>query len=148
MIVAERATLDDVLRIAVLAHRGKRDKGGAPYILHPLRLLLRMQTEAEMMAGVLHDVVEDSDWTLDQLRAEGIPAEVIDAIDHLTRREREGYEDFIARVGANPLARRVKLADLEDNLNLLRLPSLDAHDLTRLQRYLAARRTLLEAERA
>lgn len=79
------ATLERAIAIAVQAHQGQRDKAGAPYILHPLRLMMRMQTEAEMIAAVLHDVIEDTEWTPDGLRAEGFSAGIIEAIECLTR---------------------------------------------------------------
>src|SRR5690349_12469488 len=91
------ADLEEAIRIAVEAHRGQKDRAGAPYILHPLRMMLRVQTDAERMAAVLHDVVEDTDWTLDALREHGFPDEVVTAVDHLTRREGESYEEFVTR---------------------------------------------------
>lgn len=136
------ADLEEAIRIAVEAHRGQKDRAGAPYILHPLRMLLRVQTDAERMAAVLHDVVEDTPWTLEALRARGFPAEVLDAVDALTRRPGEEYDAFVERAAAHPVARRVKLADLEDNLDLRRLESVAAHDLDRLERYLRAYRRL------
>jgi (p)ppGpp synthase/HD superfamily hydrolase len=99
------ATLDDALEIAVTAHRGQTDKAGQPYILHPLRLVSQMRTAPEQMAAALHDVVEDSDWTLDALRARGFPDEVVTALDCLTRRDGELYEAFIERAAAHPIAR-------------------------------------------
>ena len=86
------------------------DKAGAPYVLHPLRMMLSLDTPDERMAAVLHDVVEDTSVTLEQLRAEGFPASVIDAVEALTKREGEAYEEFVRRVAPNHLARRVKLA--------------------------------------
>lgn len=130
--------LEEAIRIAVEAHRGQKDRAGAPYILHPLRMLFRVQTDAERMAAVLHDVVEDTAWTLDDLRARGFPAEVVDAVDHLTRRPDESYEQFVDRAAAHPVARRVKLADLEDNLDVRRIGGVSPSDAERLNRYLAA----------
>lgn len=122
------------IEIAATAHRHKTDKGGAAYILHPLRVMLRMTGEEEMMAAVLHDVIEDSPWTLGQLEAEGFPPEVRDAVDALTRREGESYADFITRAAANPMARRIKLADLEDNLDAKRLQHIGPDEIERLNR--------------
>ncbi|MBX3179567.1 MAG: HD domain-containing protein [Candidatus Hydrogenedentes bacterium] len=139
------ATLERALVIAAEAHAGMTDKGGAPYILHPLRLMHQMTTADERIVALLHDVVEDSPWTLEALRAEGFSENVVAAVDGLTRREGEPYEDFIARGAANPLARRVKLADIEDNLDLRRLGELEEKDLARLQRYQRARRVILAA---
>jgi len=131
-------SIEQAIQIALQAHKGQRDKAGAPYILHPLRLMLRMQNEQEMITAVLHDVVEDSEWTLDALRDAGIAQDILDAFDCLTRREHESYEEFIARLAPNPLARKVKIADLEDNMDLRRLADLRDKDQSRLQRYLKA----------
>ena len=136
------ADIEEAIRIAVEAHRGQKDRGGAPYVLHPLRMMFRMQTEAERMAAVLHDVVEDTDWTLDDLRARGFAEEVVEAVDRLTRREDESYEAFVERAGAHPVARRVKIADLEDNMDVRRTGAVSARDTERLNRYLRAWRLL------
>ena len=131
-------TLEDAIALAVEAHRGQRDKAGQTYILHPLRVMMRLETEAERMAAILHDVVEDTPYTLERLRALGYPEEVLGALDCLTKREGESYEAFIERVRPHPLARRVKLADLEDNMDVRRLPSVGPKETERLARYRAA----------
>jgi (p)ppGpp synthase/HD superfamily hydrolase len=131
-------TLEDAISLAVEAHRGQRDKAGQTYVLHPLRVMMRLDTELERMVAVLHDVVEDSPYSLDRLRALGYPEPVLEALDCLTRREGESYEAFIERVRPHPLARRVKLADLEDNMDVRRLPALSPKDAERLTRYRAA----------
>jgi len=136
------ADLEEAIRIAVEAHRGQKDRAGAPYVLHPLRTMLRVRTDAERMAAVLHDVVEDTAWTLDDLQARGFPAEVLDAVDALTRRPGEDYDASVERAAAHPVARRVKRADLEDNLDLRRLDAVTADDVERLGRYLRAWRRL------
>lgn len=136
------ADLEEAIGIAVQAHRGQKDRAGAPYILHPLRMMFRVQTEAERMAAVLHDVVEDTEWTLEALRERGFPAEVVDAVDHLTRRDDESYDEFVTRAAAHPVARRVKLADLEDNMDVRRTGTLAEDDVERLSRYLRAWRRL------
>lgn len=132
------AVLQRAIEIAVEAHRDQVDKAGAPYVLHPLRLMLRVSGNDAMIAAVLHDVVEDTDWTIDRLRREGFSETVLAAIDCLTRRDGETYEEFIERAAVNPVARRVKLADLEDNMDIRRIRMLgpNAHD--RLARYHAA----------
>jgi (p)ppGpp synthase/HD superfamily hydrolase len=140
--------IEEAIRIAVEAHRGQHDRAGAPYILHPLRMMFRVQTDAERMAAVLHDVVEDSAWTLDDLRARGIPHEVVEAVDHLTRRPGESYEAFVERAAAHPVARRVKIADLEDNLDVRRIGNVGESDAERLNRYLRAWRRLTADERS
>jgi (p)ppGpp synthase/HD superfamily hydrolase len=136
------ANLEEAIGIAVQAHRGQTDKAGAPYILHPLRMMFAVQTDAERMAAVLHDVVEDTDWTLDALRERGFPEHVVTAVDHLTRREGESYEAFVLRAAAHPVARRVKVADLEDNMDVRRTGTVSADDLERLAKYHRAWRLL------
>ena len=129
------ATLEDAISIAALAHRGQKDKAGAPYLLHPLRMMLRMKSEAAMMAAVLHDVVEDTDWTLARLREQGFPEEVLEAVECLTHNEGESYDEFIERARKNHIAREVKIADLEDNMNIQRINEMGAKDLERLRKY-------------
>lgn len=136
------ADIEDAIALAVQAHRGQKDRAGAPYILHPLRMMFRVETDAEKMAAVLHDVVEDTDWTLDGLRAEGFPEDVVAAVDHLTRREDESYEEFVRRAAAHPVARRVKIADLEDNMDVRRTGTVTEKDVERLTRYVRAWRSL------
>jgi len=138
------ADLEEAIRIALEAHRGQKDRAGAPYVLHPLRVMLRVQSDAERMAAALHDVVEDTAWTLDDLRARGFPDEVLEAVDRLTRRPGETYDALVERAAAHPVARRVKLADLEDNLDLRRLDGVSPDNLERLGRYLRAWRRLSE----
>ncbi len=129
------ATLGKAIAIAAQAHQEQRDKAGAPYILHPLRLMLRMHSETEMMVAILHDVVEDTDWTLDKLRQAGFAEEVVQAVECLTHRDHETYEEFIARVRTNAIASKVKLADLEDNMDMRRLSALTEQDTQRLRKY-------------
>lgn len=127
--------LDKALEIACKAHIGQIDKAGHPYILHPLRLMLRCETEKERIAALLHDVVEDSDYTLDDLRAAGFGEEIVEAVDCLSRRQDESYDEFIARAAANSLAKRVKIKDIQDNLDLTRIAVLSENDLKRIARY-------------
>ncbi|KFA86922.1 GTP pyrophosphokinase [Archangium violaceum Cb vi76] len=131
-------TLEDAIALAVEAHRGQRDKSGKAYILHPLRVMMRLETDTERMVAILHDVVEDTPWTLERLRGLGYPEEVLGALDCLTKREGETYEAFIERILPHPLARRVKRADLEDNMDVRRLLALTDRDAERLARYRAA----------
>ena len=131
-------TLEDAIALAVQAHRGQVDKAGQPYILHPLRMLFRLESEEERIVAVLHDVIEDTPTTPADLRALGYTEEILQALECVTRRPDETYEEFIERARANPLARRVKLADLEDNMDLRRMRALSDHDQERLQRYLQA----------
>lgn len=132
------ADLERAIQIAVQAHQGQKDKNGAPYILHPLRVMLRMDNDLERMAAVLHDVVEDSSWTLADLRKEGFPDPVIAAVNHLSRRENESYDDFIRRIRPQALAAKIKLADLEDNMNLTRLKQFTQQEKERVAKYHSA----------
>ncbi len=138
--------LEKAIGIAVEAHRGKKDKYGAPYILHPLRVMSRLRTRQEQIVGILHDVVEDTDWTFNRLREEGFPAKLLNALECVTKREGEPYEAFVQRSAGNPLARKVKLADLEDNMDVRRYPALYKDAAERLEKYLRAWRTISEAD--
>ena len=129
------STLAHAIALAAAAHETQLDKAGAPYILHPLRLMQKMHTNDEMIAAVLHDVVEDTEWTLDALRRDGFSPEVLAAVDSVTHRDGETYDDYLARAAANPIGRKVKLADLEDNMDLRRLSELTSKDIERLQNY-------------
>jgi len=139
------ANLEDAILLAAQAHRGQKDKAGEPYILHPLRLMLQQQSEAAMTVAVLHDVVEDTPVTLEQLREMGFAGEIVDAVACLTHDPRDSYEEYVGRIKGNPLARAVKLADLEDNMRLSRIVALTEKDWARLQRYHRAWRELREA---
>jgi (p)ppGpp synthase/HD superfamily hydrolase len=136
--------LEKAIGIAVAAHRGQRDRSGAPYILHPLRVMARLATPSEKIVGILHDVVEDTHWTFADLAREGFPQPILDALDCVTKREGEEYPDFVARSASHPLAKKVKLADLEDNMDVRRLPQVEEQDFQRLQKYIKAWRALSE----
>jgi hypothetical protein len=140
--------LEKAIGLALMAHSGQTDKAGAPYILHPLRLMLAAQGREQQITALLHDVLEDSDISADDLRDAGIPAAVVSALEALTRQLDESYEDFVERLGENPLARAVKLLDLQDNLNVQRLPALKKDDLMRLGRYHRALQYLRSLEDA
>ena len=129
------STLERAVAIAAEAHIGQVDKAGAPYLLHPLRLMLQMETNEDRVVGVLHDVVEDSDWSLERLRGEGFSQVVIEAIDSVTRRHDETYEEFVLRAAQNSIGRRVKLADLRDNCDLSRIANPTVRDRERITRY-------------
>jgi (p)ppGpp synthase/HD superfamily hydrolase len=122
--------------IAETAHAGQVDKAGAPYFAHPARVAASLAEPAARCVAYLHDVVEDCPgWTLDRLAAEGMPAEVIAAVDALTKRAGEDNEAYLARVLANPLAVRVKIADLRDNMDLSRISTPSGKDYARLEKY-------------
>lgn len=129
------STLERAIAIAANAHAGQTDKAGVAYILHPLRVMLLLETEAERIVGVLHDVVEDTPITFDDLRAAGFTDEILAALDSVTRRDDEDYEAFVQRAGENPIGRQVKLADLKDNSDLSRIAAPTEKDYARLEKY-------------
>lgn len=128
-------TLEQAIRLAATVHEGQSDQAGAPYILHPLRVMLAVTTPEARMAAVLHDVVEDGEVTPEQLRAAGFPESVVAAVDALSRRKDEDYEAFIRRLAPDPIAREVKLADLRDNCNLTRIAEPTETDRARVEKY-------------
>lgn len=153
-------SLERAIAIAVAAHAGTVDKAGAPYILHPLRVMLRLPDTLARIVGVLHDVVEDHGdiWPESRLRELGFGDDVLDALRSVTKRADEEaakgapYEEklacylrFVRRAAAHPVGRRVKLADLDDNLDITRLPGVSEKDARHLDKYLAARAELLAA---
>lgn len=129
------STLEHAIALAAKAHAGQVDKAGAPYILHPLRVMLRCATFEQRVTAVLHDVVEDCGITSDRLRDEGFSEPIVRAVLALTKQEGEDYDAFVRRAGADPIARVVKLADLADNRDLSRIPNPTDKDRERLQKY-------------
>lgn len=138
------STLARAIEIATEAHKGQVDKAGNEYIGHPLRVMEMGKTEEEKIVGVLHDVVEDTDWSFDMLEAEGFAPEIIAALKCVTKiSENENYDSFIERVKKNPLATAVKINDLTDNMDIRRLPYLSDKDVKRLKKYLKAYKKLI-----
>ena len=132
------------ISIALEAHRGATDKAGMPYAGHIMRVMQAGKTYDEKIVGVLHDLVEDTDWTFDRLLDEGFPVYIVDALRCVTKTsEDEPYEDFIKRVKSNPLAVAVKINDLSDNMDIRRLSELTDKDVQRLRKYLQAYRELV-----
>ncbi|KJK07866.1 MULTISPECIES: bifunctional (p)ppGpp synthetase/guanosine-3',5'-bis(diphosphate) 3'-pyrophosphohydrolase [Pseudomonas] len=129
------STLERAIAVAARAHEGQQDKGGAAYILHPLRVMLRVSTAEQRIVAVLHDVLEDSAMTLSDLAREGFALKILAAVQALSRRDEESYEAFVIRLGGDPLARVVKLADLADNSDLSRIAMPGPEDMARLARY-------------
>ena len=151
--------LEKAIKIAVEAHTGQVDKGGNPYILHPLRVMLSLDLEEERIVGVLHDVVEDCEgWSWERLKAEGCCEEIIEALQSVSKTPEEEaeyrslpedeklghYLEFIQRAKANKIGRQVKAADIRDNLDITRIDNMAERDLNRLNRYKAALKILLE----
>jgi len=141
-----KTLLEKAIELAVESHSGQKDKGGSPYILHPLRLMMKMDNVSEMIVAVLHDVVEDTVLTLDHLKEKGFSERELSAIDHLTRRKRESYTKFIKRVKEDPIAVRVKLVDIEDNLDIKRLNMLTKKAIKRLKKYRKSRKHLISSQ--
>ena len=139
------SSIERAIEIASSAHAGQRDKAGQPYIFHPLRVMLRVSTEHEQMAAVLHDVVEDTSVTLERLEQEGFPVEVLRAIAALTKLPGETRLDAAMRAAADPVARVVKLADNTENLDLSRIPNPTDKDYARCREYEEVRAVLLAA---
>ena len=142
------SNLEKAIQIAVNAHTGQTRKNGTPYVLHPFRVMFRQTSEAAMIVGVLHDVVEDTDVTLDDLREAGFEAPIIQALALLSHAEATPYEEYIKRIACNPLARSVKLADLEDNMDLREIPQVAERDLSRTMKYHRAWKRLTRVEQA
>ena len=138
------STLQRAIEIATQAHQGQFDKSGKDYIGHPLRVMEMGKTEEEKIVGVLHDVVEDTDWTFEALEAEGFSPEIISALRCVTKiSENDNYDDFIERVKKNPLATAVKINDLTDNMDIRRLTTITEADVQRLRKYLKAYQELI-----
>lgn len=127
--------IDRALNIAQKAHQGQFDKGGKPYINHPLAVAEFVQTENEKIVALLHDVVEDSDITLHDLELEGFSEEILLAIACLTHKSGQTYDEYLFSVKSNTLARAVKLADLKHNSDISRIASPAAKDFNRLKKY-------------
>ena len=140
--------LERAIAIAASAHKGQLDKAGDPYILHPLRVMQACSPGPAQIVGVLHDVVEDTPWTFDQLRAEGFGDDVLVPLEHVTRRDGEDYTAFVARAAQDPVAREVKIADLKDNLDLTRITEPTERDYARIAKYQVALEQLLGHEAA
>ena len=133
--------------IAIKAHTGQLDKGGGNYITHPLRVMQNVVTEDEKMVAVMHDVVEDTPITLDDLRAEGFSDIVVEGVRCMSRDDDESYNKYIQKVMTNKIAVRVKIADLTDNLNITRLRSLEDISINNLGMYLGTYHKLIKYER-
>jgi (p)ppGpp synthase/HD superfamily hydrolase len=138
------STIEKAIELAAREHAGETDKGGSPYIFHPLRLMFAVKTPFEKMAAVLHDVVEDTSVTLDDLRDEGFHPDVISAIEALTKRTGESRMEAAARAAANPIAIVVKLADVTDNMDLSRISEPTDRDFARLKEYFAVKKYLVD----
>ena len=130
---------------AYKAHEGQLDRGGVPYVFHPYHLAEQMDSEYEICTALLHDVVEDTEYTIEDLKTEGFPQEVTDAVSLLTREPDTDYLEYVKRLKPNVIARRVKLADLEHNSDASRAVGEDPKILEiRMEKYRLAREILTE----
>ena len=130
---------------AYKAHEGQLDRGGVPYVFHPYHLAEQMDSEYEICTALLHDVVEDTEYTIEDLKTEGFPQEVTDAVSLLTREPDTDYLEYVKRLKPNVIARRVKLADLEHNSDASRAAGEDPKILEiRMEKYRLAREILTE----
>jgi len=134
--------LEEAIELALKAHWGQAQRNGAPYILHSLYVMQQVKGEVRQTAAVLHDVLEDSSMTLDDLRAEGFSEQVVSLVDALSRRAEETYEQYIHRLAKSPAAIPIKLADLRHNMDALRLVDFTEEDGLRFKRYHKAYRQL------
>ena len=126
------------LRLCFEAHKEQVDKSGLPYVFHPFHLAEQMEDEAAVCTALLHDVVEDADYTLDDLRQMGFAQEILDALNLLTHDPAVPYMEYVAAIGRDPVARAVKLADLQHNSDLTRLETITEKDRLRAEKYKAA----------
>ena len=137
--------LERAIQIAVDAHAGAKDRGGTPYILHPISVMMRCETDEEKIVAILHDVVEDTDWTFDALRHEGFSETIIEALKTVTKHsEDEDYDEFIQRSLKNEIGRKVKIADLRENLDVTRIGELTDQDFERINKYKRALKILTQ----
>jgi len=134
--------LEQAISIASLAHAGQLDKGGEPYILHPLRVMMKLKDEKQRIVAVLHDVIEDTKVTIQDLLDQGLDCDLANIVLILTRRKDENYDEYINRICYDELAMRVKLADLNDNMDMSRIDILTKKDYQRLAKYRVARSIL------
>ncbi|MEI6554601.1 MAG: GTP pyrophosphokinase [Paludibacter sp.] len=130
--------LEKAISIALLAHKGQIDKGGNPYILHPLRIMIGMPTIEEKIVAVLHDVLEDSNITIQNLREENYSEKILNALTLLTKNENQSYNEYISEIKKNTLATKVKLADLRDNMDKNRIINPNEKDIERMNKYIKA----------
>lgn len=126
--------LNDCILIAVSAHKDQKDKIGEPYILHPIRVMLACNDEISRMVAILHDVIEDTEINEESLRVLGTPESVLKAVVAMTKIKGMKYQDYLNQVKADEIARRVKVADIRDNMSPIRLYRLDHKTRERLER--------------
>ena len=134
------------LKLCFEAHKEQRDKSGLPYVFHPFHLAEQMQTEETTVVALLHDVIEDSDITADDLVKEGFEYAIVNRVVRMTRKEGESYMDYIKRIGEDNICRIVKMCDLKDNMDITRLEKVTDKDFDRLKKYHKAYKYLKSLE--
>jgi len=135
--------LEQAISIASLAHTGQLDKGGEPYILHPLRVMMKLKDERQRIIAVLHDVIEDTNITDIDLLYQGLGYDAVNVILTLSRRKSESYDEYIDRISKDEFAIEIKLADLEDNMDISRIKNMTGKDYERVEKYGRAREKLM-----
>lgn len=135
---------EKAMQIAIKVHRGQLDKGGNDYINHPVRVERRCTCQEDRLVALLHDTIEDGNLASEYLLLVGFSQEVVDAVLSVSRKRGEDYFEFIQRCKANPIGRRVKICDLEDNMDITRLKELTEKDIERLKKYHKAYKMLNE----
>ena len=137
---------DLALKIAIQAHKGQKDKAGREYVMHPIRVAERCKDPRAKIVALLHDTIEDTEVTAEYLLGEGFPEEIVNGILSVTKREGETYDDFVSRAATNAIGREVKIADLEDNMDIRRLREITDIDAERLRKYHRAWQFLTKCE--
>ena len=132
------------MKLCFEAHKDQKDKSGLPYVHHPFHLAEQMETEDTTIVALLHDVVEDTEYTLDDIRAMGFPERIIEALSYMTHDDAVPYLDYVAKIKENPIATAVKMADLKHNSDLSRLAVVDEKALKRVEKYRKAMKILEE----
>jgi (p)ppGpp synthase/HD superfamily hydrolase len=127
--------LEIALKLALNAHSGQTDKAGRPYILHPLRIMHQMDTDEERAVALLHDVIEDSKYSSEDLIQQGIPENIVNTVLVLSKDKNDNYDVFIKKISKHKLAVKIKKADIIDNMDLLRLQSINSKELKRIEKY-------------
>ena len=138
--------LQFALELAIQKHKNQKDKSGKPYILHPIHVMETVKSDDAKIVAVLHDIIEDTDVTEEDLLNAGLSKHIVDAIVILTRSRDEDYMDYVKNLSSNPLAKEVKLADLQHNMDLRRLSTLKERDLDRNRKYQIAYHYLINTK--
>lgn len=135
--------LAKAIKLCYEAHKNQVDKGGSPYYLHPIYVALNMKTEEQKIVALLHDVVEDTEITIEDLKNKGFSKKIVDAVEVITKKK-ESYETYLRKVKENDLARAVKIGDIKNNMDVSRLKEITEKDIARIEKYRKALAYLLE----